>query len=109
MFAAHWLTSTFEVEVMTQWHKLSAEGCRNLDEYTTKFWNALLLVDSYRTVFLKEQVDKYCCGLSLELRDYCTKTMVANMSQLIEVANTAYQLMQGKVSGFKGSNGQRGI
>ena len=97
MFAAHWMTSTFEVKVMTQWHKLSADGCRNLDEYITKFWNALLLVESYRTISLKEHVEKYYCGLPSELQDYCIKTKVANMSQLTEVANSAYELMQGRV------------
>ena len=57
---------------------------------TTKFWNALLPVESYRIVSLKEQVEKYYCDLPSELHDYCIKTKLANMSQLIEVANTAY-------------------
>ena len=81
-FAANWLTSTFEVEVMTQWHKLSSNGCKDLAEYTRKFWDALLPVESYKMVPLKEQVEKYCCGLPIELRDYCIKTKVSNMTQL---------------------------
>lgn len=71
-FAANWLLSTFEVEVMTQWHNLSSDGCKDLED-------ALLLVESYKMVPSKEQVEKYCCGLPIELRDYCIKTKVSNM------------------------------
>ena len=63
----------------------------------------LLPVESYKKVLLKERVEKYCCGLPYELRDYCTKSEVRNMTQLVEVANIAYNLMQSRVSRFKGS------
>lgn len=75
-FEAHWLTSSFEVEMITKWYNLNVTGCCNLEEYTTKFWNVLLPVESYKKVSLKEQVEKYCCGLPYELRDYCTKSKV---------------------------------
>ena len=66
---------------MTQQHNLSADDCRNLDDYTRKFWDALLPVESYRVVTFRERVEKYCCRLPKELRDYCTKTKVPNMTQ----------------------------
>ena len=49
---------------------------------------------------LKEQVEKYCCGLPIELRDYCMET---NMTQLIDTATTEY-LMQGKVTNVTGKD-----
>lgn len=101
LFAAAWLTNTFEVDIMTAWHKLDAANCANLEEYNKKFWEALLPVSSYRTVPLSEQIEKYCCGLPEAIRDYCTKTRVTNMVQLIENAGVAYALLKGKVEGFK--------
>ena len=49
------------------------------------------------------QIEKYCCGLPKEIRDYCTKTSVTNMTQLIENATTADALLRGKTSGYKNS------
>ena len=50
MFAASWLTNTFEVDGMTAWHKLNAANCADLEEYNEQFWKALfaseLLQDS---------------------------------------------------------------
>ena len=103
VFASAWLTNTFEVEVMTRWHKLDAANCENLEEYNKKYWEALLPVSSYREVSLSERIEKYCCGLPTEIRDYCTKTNVSNITQLIENATMANALMQGKSTGFKGS------
>ena len=37
-FSFAWLTNTFEVDVMTAWHKLDAANCTNLEEYNKKFW-----------------------------------------------------------------------
>ena len=91
-FSFAWLTNTFEVDVMTAWHKLDAANCNNSEEYNKKFWDALLPVTSYRTVPLSEQIEKYCCGLPKEIRDYCIKTNVANMTQMIENANMANAL-----------------
>ncbi|MCO5574795.1 hypothetical protein L7F22_028587 [Adiantum nelumboides] len=50
---------------------------------------------------LTEQVEKYCCGLPKGIRDYCTKTSVMNMTQLIENAMVADNLVRGKAEGFK--------
>ena len=74
VFAANWLASTFEVDVMTQWHKLNSNDYMNLDDYTKKLRDALLPIESYRLVTLKEQVKMYYCELPKHLRDYCTKT-----------------------------------
>ena len=64
-------------------------------EYNKKFWDALLPVTSYMNVSLAEQIEKYCCDLPKEIRDYCIKTNVSNMTQLIENANMANALLQG--------------
>ncbi|KAH7421157.1 hypothetical protein KP509_13G042900 [Ceratopteris richardii] len=56
VFSSAWLTNTFEVDVMTAWHKLDAATCASLEEYNKKFWDALLSVSSYRTVPLSEQI-----------------------------------------------------
>ena len=37
VFSATWLTTTFEMDVMTAWHKLDAAHCANLEEYNNKF------------------------------------------------------------------------
>ncbi|KAH7298719.1 hypothetical protein KP509_25G056200 [Ceratopteris richardii] len=33
-FSFAWLTNTFEVDVMTAWHRLDASKCEDLEEYT---------------------------------------------------------------------------
>lgn len=96
VFSESWLTTTFEVDVLTAWHSLTSASCRILKEYKEKFWCALVPVSSYRIVTLTEQVEKYCCGLPKEIRDYCTKSTVTNMSQLTENAATADALLHGK-------------
>ncbi|MCO5546764.1 hypothetical protein L7F22_000200 [Adiantum nelumboides] len=50
-----------------------------------------------------EQIEKYCCGLSKEIKKYCTKTSVMNKAQLMENAEVADDLIQGKPDedGFK--------
>ena len=88
---------------MTAWHKLDAANYANLEEYNNKFWKALLPVSSYQHVPLSERIEKYCCGLPKEIHDYCTKTRVTNMTQLIKNATTTNALLQGRTSGFKGS------
>ena len=103
VFAFAWLTNEFEVEVMSEWHNLDATKCKDLDDYNKKFWKALLPVTSYRVVPLTEQIEKYCCGLPKELRNYCTKTKVTTLTQLIENANTGNALLLGQTSGFRGS------
>ncbi|MCO5603050.1 hypothetical protein L7F22_057193 [Adiantum nelumboides] len=103
IFASAWLSNEFEVDVMAEWHQLSAASCRDLEEYNHKFWKALLPVTSYKFVPLTEQIEKYCCGLPKKLRNYVTKTKVTNLTQLIEVANTGYGMLKGGNSGFKGS------
>ncbi|MCO5607358.1 hypothetical protein L7F22_061553 [Adiantum nelumboides] len=52
---------------------------------------------------LAEQIEKYCCGLSKGIKKYCTKTSVMNMAQLMENAEVADDLIQGKPDedGFK--------
>ncbi|MCO5571715.1 hypothetical protein L7F22_025462 [Adiantum nelumboides] len=101
IFAPAWLTSAFEVDVMTAWNQLSSVNRECLEEYNQMFWNAFLPVNSFKMVPLTEQVEKYCCGLPKGIRDYCTKTSVMNMTQLIENAMVADNLVRGKAEGFK--------
>ena len=63
----------------------------------------MLPVTSYRVVPLTEQIEKYCCGLPKELRNYCTKTKVTTLTQLIENANIENALLLGQSSGFGGN------
>ena len=51
-FAPLWLTSTFEVDVITAWHKLDCRDCNDLEEYNKKFWDALMPVTSFRLYML---------------------------------------------------------
>ncbi|MCO5594957.1 hypothetical protein L7F22_048994 [Adiantum nelumboides] len=103
IFAPAWITNTFEVDVMTAWNQLSAINCESLEEYNAKFWDALLPVSSFKIVPLAEQIEKYCCGLPKGIKKYCTKTSVMNMAQLMENAEVADDLIQGKPNedGFK--------
>ncbi|MCO5549134.1 hypothetical protein L7F22_002600 [Adiantum nelumboides] len=103
ILALAWITSTFEVDVMTAWNQLSAINCDSLEEYNAKLWYALLPVSSFKMVPLAEQIEKYCCGLPKGIKKYCTKTSVLNMAQLIENAGVADDLIQGKPDedGFK--------
>ncbi|MCO5613336.1 hypothetical protein L7F22_067612 [Adiantum nelumboides] len=96
IFAPAWITNTFEVDVMTAWNQLSAINCESLEEYNAKFWDALLPVSSFKIVPLAEQIEKYCCGLPKGIKKYCTKTSVMNMAQLMENAEVADDLIQGK-------------
>ena len=102
LFSHLWLTSTFEVDVITAWRGLSSRDCPTLEVYVKKFWDALLPIASYRQVPLIEQVETFCCGLPKELRDYCIKKRVESMTQMIEIAQTGYTLLTGQMSGFKG-------
>lgn len=54
MFSAAWLSTTFEVDVMTAWYELSAATCKSLEEYNKKFWQALLPIESYKEMPLIE-------------------------------------------------------
>ncbi|MCO5573582.1 hypothetical protein L7F22_027354 [Adiantum nelumboides] len=108
IFAPAWLTSAFEVDVMTAWNQLSSVNCESLEEYNQMFWNAFLPVSSFKMVPLTEQVEKYCCGLPKGIRDYCTKTNVMNMTQLIENAKVADNLVRGKAEGKNPSKEQTG-
>ncbi|MCO5601162.1 hypothetical protein L7F22_055281 [Adiantum nelumboides] len=53
-------------------------------------------VSSFKMVPLAEQIEKYCCGLPKGIKKYCTKTSVMNMAQLMENAEVADDLIQGK-------------
>ncbi|MCO5550587.1 hypothetical protein L7F22_004075 [Adiantum nelumboides] len=86
---------------MTAWNQLSSVNCESLEEYNQMFWNAFLPASSFKMVPLTEQVEKYRCGLPKGIRDYCTKTSVMNMTQLIENAMVADNLVRGKAEGFK--------
>ena len=59
-------------------------------------------MSSYWKVPLAEQIEAYCNGLPKEMRDYCMKSKVTNMVQLIETAGTAYVMMKDKIDGSKG-------
>ncbi|MCO5590461.1 hypothetical protein L7F22_044431 [Adiantum nelumboides] len=96
IIAPAWITNTFEVDVMTAWNQLSAINCESLEEYNAKFWDALLPESSFKMVPLAEQIEKYCCGLPKGIKKYCTKTSVMNMAQLMENAEVADDLIQGK-------------
>ncbi|MCO5573307.1 hypothetical protein L7F22_027076 [Adiantum nelumboides] len=103
IFAPAWITNTFEVDAMIVWNQLSAVNCESLEEYNAKFWDALLPVSSFKMVTLAEQIEKYCCGLPKGIKKYCMKTSVMNMAQLMENAEVADDLIQGKPDedGFK--------
>ena len=60
--------------------------------------------NSFRPVPLVEQIETFCCGLPKELRNYCIKNKVQSMTQMVEIAQTGYDMLLGKISGFK--NGQ---
>ncbi|MCO5552655.1 hypothetical protein L7F22_006171 [Adiantum nelumboides] len=92
---------------MTAWNQLSAVNCESLEEYNAKFWDALLLVSSFKIVSLAEQIEKYCCGLPEGIKKYCTKTSVMNMAQLMENAEATDYLILGKPDkdGFKTRRG----
>ena len=100
-FAPLWLTSTFEVDVITAWHKLDCRDCNDLEEYNQKFWDVLLPVTSFRYVPFVEQVEKYTCGLPKELRNYCIKQKASSLTQLIENAQTGYAMLTKTMTGFK--------
>ncbi|MCO5563833.1 hypothetical protein L7F22_017482 [Adiantum nelumboides] len=102
-FAPLWLTSTFEVDVITAWHKLDCRDCNDLEENNQKFWDVLLPVTSFRYVPFVEQVEKYTCGLPKELRNYCIKTKASSLNQLIENAQTGYAMLTKTMTGFKGA------
>lgn len=101
LFVSIWMTSSFEVDVITAWRNLSSQGLSNLDEYVKKFWTALHSLNSFRPVSLVKQVETFCCGLPKELRDYCIKNKVQNMTQMAAIAQTGYDMLTGKMSGFK--------
>ncbi|MCO5558673.1 hypothetical protein L7F22_012259 [Adiantum nelumboides] len=76
IFAPAWLTSAFEVDVMTAWNQLSSVNCENLEEYNQMFWNAFLPVSSFKMVPLTEQVEKYCCALRRDVDAYVKSCLV---------------------------------
>ncbi|MCO5596645.1 hypothetical protein L7F22_050713 [Adiantum nelumboides] len=78
-------------------------NCKSLEEYNAKFGDALLPVSSFKIVPLAEQIEKYCCGLLKGIKKYCATTSVMNMAQLMENAELADDLIQGKPGedGFK--------
>ncbi|MCO5564890.1 hypothetical protein L7F22_018558 [Adiantum nelumboides] len=78
IFAPAWLTSAFEVDVMTAWNQLSSVNCESLEEYNQMFWNAFLPVSSFKMVPLTEQVEKYCCGTRYQLIADWAENIVAN-------------------------------
>ncbi|MCO5601839.1 hypothetical protein L7F22_055964 [Adiantum nelumboides] len=88
---------------MIAWNQLSAINCESLEEYISKFWDALLLVSSFKMVPLAEQIEKYYCGLPKGIKKYCTKISVINMARLMENAEVVDDLIQGKPDedGFK--------
>lgn len=88
LFISVWMTTSFEVEVITAWKSLGFNNCANLDEYVKKFWKALHEFNAFRPVSLVEQVESFCYGLPRELRDYCVKNKVQNMTQMVEIAQS---------------------
>ncbi|MCO5605150.1 hypothetical protein L7F22_059330 [Adiantum nelumboides] len=58
IFALAWLTSAFEVDVMTAGNQLSSVNCESLEEYNQMFRNAFLPVSSFKMVPLTEKVEK---------------------------------------------------
>ncbi|MCO5579902.1 hypothetical protein L7F22_033768 [Adiantum nelumboides] len=69
-----------------------------------QWWTTLLnQVSSFKMVPLAKKIEKYCCGLPKGIKKYCTKTSVMNMAQLMENAEVADDLIQGKPDedGFK--------
>ncbi|MCO5603644.1 hypothetical protein L7F22_057795 [Adiantum nelumboides] len=77
-----------------------------------QWWTTMLnQVSSFKMVPLAEQIEKYCCGLPKGIKKYCTKTSVMNMAQLMENAEVADDLIQGKPDedGFKTRRKEHGI
>ncbi|MCO5601408.1 hypothetical protein L7F22_055529 [Adiantum nelumboides] len=65
--------------------------------------NLNMAVSSFKMVPLAEQIEKYRCGLPKGIKKYCTKASVMNMAMLMENAEVADDLIQGKPDedGFK--------
>ena len=103
LFSHIWLTPTFDVDTITAWRSLSSTDCLTLEEYTKKFWDALLLIASFKSIPLVEQVETFCCRLPKELPDYCIKKRVESMTQMVEIAQIGYTFLTGQMSGFKSS------
>ena len=91
------------MDTITAWRSLNSRDCSTLEEYTKKFWDALLPIASFRSVPLVEQVETFYCELPKELRDYCIKKRVESMTQMVEIAQTGYALLTEQMSGFKSS------
>lgn len=100
LFSHTWTSSSYEVNVVTAWKTLSAKDCTTLDEYVSNFWDALHAYNAFRPVTLFEQVEQFICGLPKELRNYCIKSKVDSMTQMMEIAQTGYDLCMGKMSAF---------
>ena len=77
------------------WNQSDSTKCNSLEEYNKMFSKTLLPVTSSRHVPLSEQIEKYCCGLPKDLRDYVTKTTCRNLAQLFENASVAINLQKG--------------
>ena len=101
LFIHTWMSSLFEVDVVTAWKTLSSKNCITLDEYVNRFCEALHAYNAFRLVTLFEQVETFCCGLPKELRDYCIKNKVQSMTKMVEIAQTGYDLCIGKMSALK--------
>ncbi|MCO5607367.1 hypothetical protein L7F22_061563 [Adiantum nelumboides] len=67
------------------------------------FTESSKILSSFKIVSLAEPIEKYCCGLPKGIKKYCTTTIVMNMAQLMENAEVADDLIQGKLNedGFK--------
>lgn len=83
---------------MSAWNQLKFEEWKTLDQYNQKFWDACFPVASYRYVTLPEQIEKYCCGLPVELKHYCIKKPAYNVQQVMAHARDGYALLTRKMT-----------
>lgn len=94
------MSSSYEVDVVTTWKIVRSKDCSTLVEYVSKCWDALHAYNSFLLVTLVEQVETFICGLPKELCDYCIKNKVDSMMQMVEIAQTGYDLCMGMMSAF---------
>ena len=101
LFVSEWMSTSFEVDVTMDWSNLNSQDSVNLGEYVKRFWKTLHACNSFCLVPLVEQIETFCCGLPKELRNYCIKNKVQNMTQMVKIAQIGYSVLLKKISGFK--------
>lgn len=80
-FSSVWITPTLEVDVILELRNLKSIGYKDINEYTTKFWKALLLINANEEVPLT-----YIYGISNGVGGHLLRQKVKHISKLVEIA-----------------------